>query len=218
MRTKRSYAQEIIEALQNAHRNIDYKTPDERVVFLRMDAIVNELAANSFFANWAMAGSSMDEHYLTRWDGDNAITVIDQEDGLPSYFDFPAEYVDLPRHRGIDEIYPLEQGDYDQSVIIRSHRSVRAYKNNKAGNMQGRLSGYPKGNRFEFCEAEVTKKYGEKFGLSLVIRDSSLISVTAPYPIPADKVRFVIDKAVEYFKDKRAMPDDKIRDNNDNKQ
>ena len=187
MRTKRSYAQEVIELLQNSHRNIDYKTPDERDVFLRMDAMANEMAAQSYFTNWVVSGSSIDEQYLTRWDGDNAISVVDPGEGLNSYLILPAGYVDLPRHRGIDEIWPIEQGEYSHSVIIRSHQSRNAYKNNKAGNMQQRLSGWPKGNILEFAEPDVAAKYGEKFGVSLVIRDSSMISNTAPYPIPADK-------------------------------
>jgi len=218
MRNKRSYAQEVISVLQDSNRNIDFNTPDERLIFLRMDEMVNEMAAQSYFANWKMAGSSIDEQFLTRWDGDNAITVVDQEDGGPSYLDLPAAYVDLPRHRGIDEIWPIEEGDYNQSVIIRSHRSIRAYKNSKAGNMQGRLSGYASGYRFFFNEPDVTSKYGNKFGVSLVIRDSSMILPTAPYPIPADKSRFFVEKLVEYFMEKRMRPSDAIRDNNDNKQ
>jgi hypothetical protein len=216
MRTKRSYAEEIILALQNQNRNIDYKTPDEREVFLRMDATVNELAAQSYFANWKYSGSSIDEQFLTVWEGDDAITVTDDETG--SWFALPAQYADLPNNRGIDQLWPLEQGEYNHSAIIRSRQNVSLYKDNKAGNMQGRPSGYPSGGIFRFTEPNITEKYGEKWGLSLVIRDSSMISLTAPYPIPSDKVRFFIDKCVEYFLDKRERPDDKIRDNNDNKQ
>lgn len=213
--SKRWVAQQVIVELQNDKPNIDFKI-DEREIFLRMDAEVNQMARQSFFDNWKFSGANIDEQFLTRWDGDNAITVIDQPDSQPSYLELPASWVDLPRNRGIDEIWPLEYGEYNQSVIITSHRDKRLYQNNKAGNMQGRLSGYPSGRRFIFNECNVGKKYGDKFGVALVIRDSSQIGYDEIYPIPADKLKALILILVTWYRSRRDQPTDRVRDSNDN--
>lgn len=213
--SKRWVAQQVIVELQNDKPNIDFKI-DEREIFLRMDAEVNQMARQSFFDNWKFSGANIDEQFLTRWDGDNAITVIDQPNGQPSYLELPASWVDLPRNRGIDEIWPLEYGEYSQSVIITSHRDKRLYQNNKAGNMQGRLSGYPRGRQFVFNECDVAKKYGEKFGVALLIRDSSQIGYDEIYPIPADKLKALILILVTWYRSRRDQPTDRVRDSNDN--
>lgn len=213
--SKRWVAQQVLVELQNDKPNIDFKI-DEREVFLRMDAEVNQMARQSFFDNWKFSGANIDEQFLTRWDGESAITVVDQPNGQPSYLELPAAWVDLPRNRGIDEIWPLEYGEYNQSVVITSHRDKRLYQNNKAGNMQGRLSGYPTGRRFVFNECNVAKKYGNKFGVSLVIRDSSQIGYDEIYPIPADKLKALIMILVVWFRSRREQPTDRVRDSNDN--
>lgn len=214
--SKRWVAQQVQNELQNDKANIDFKI-DEREIFVRMDAEVNQMARQSFFDNWKFSGANIDEQFLTRWDDDNAITVVDQANGQPSYMELPASWVDLPRNRGIDEIWPLDRGEYSQSVVVTSHRDLRLYQNNKAGNMQGRLFGYPKGpRRFMFGEANVGKKYGEKFGVSLVIRDSSQIGYDDIYPIPADKLKALIMILVVWFRSRRDQPTDRVRDSNDN--
>jgi hypothetical protein len=213
--SKRWFAQQVLIELQNDKPNIDFKI-DEREVFNRMDAEVNQMARTSFFDNWKFSSANLDEQFLTRWDDDNALTVVDVANGQPSYLDLPAAWVDLPRNRGIDEIWPLERGEYNQSVVITSHRDLRSYQNNKAGNMQGRLFGYPKGRRFVFGESNVSKKYGEKFGVSLVIRDSSQIGYDEVYPIPADKQKALIMILVAWFRSRREQPTDRVRDSNDN--
>lgn len=215
VQSKRWIAQQVINELQNDKPNIDFKI-DEREVFLRMDSEVNQMARVSYFDNWKMSTSELDEHFITTWDGDNAITVVDQENGNPSYIDLPASYVDLPNHRGIDEIWPLEYGTYDQSVIIRSHRSLRMLQNNKVSNMQKRLSGYPQGQRFYFDTCDVGTKYGTKFGVRLVIRDSAFIGYDEIYPIPADKIKALMIILVDWFRSRKAQRSDTIRDGNDN--
>lgn len=213
--SKRWVAEQVINEMQNSKPNIDFKI-DEREIFLRMDAEVNAMARASYFDNWKLSGPNMDEQFITTWDGDFALDVVDQDDGMPSYLVFPAGYVDLPLNRGIDEIWPLEYGDNDQSVIIRSHRSLRQLQNNKAGNMQQRLSGYPKGGIFEFATCDVGKKYGPKFGMRLVIRDSSVLGLDERYPVPADKLQILITKLVDWFRARRDRKFDSIRDGNDN--
>ena len=87
-----------------------------------------------------------------------------------------------------------------------------------AGNVQGRISGYPQGTRFYFNNPEngckIKAKYGN-MGLRLVVRDSSLIALDAPYPIPADKEDEIIRLAIDHYINKRMQPQDKVRDGND---
>lgn len=211
--TKRQLAQMVLNELSNDRVNIDFHI-DEREVFLRMDQEVNQMARASFFENWQVSGAFLDNQFVTEWSGDNAIDVIDVED-QPSYLILPASYIDLPRNAGIQEIWPLEYGAYDQSVIIISHGDLRLYQNNKAGNMQHRLYGYPAGaNKFVFSESGVAQKYSEKFGVRLAIRDSSMIDPDARYGIPADKEKGLIMVLVDWFRKRIGIGSDKVRDSN----
>lgn len=213
--SKRWVAEQVLNELQNDKRNIDFKI-DEREVFLRMDSEVNQMARTSYFDNWKMSSADLDEQFITTWDDETAISIVDQPNGLPSYLDLPAGYVDLPRNRGIEEIWPVEYGEYSQSVVIVSHRALRQYQNMKAGNMQGRLFAYPQGRRMYFGTCDVGKKYGPKFGVRLVIRDSSMIGLDEIYPLPADKMKALIMILVVWFRSRREQPTDRVRDSNDN--
>jgi hypothetical protein len=143
--------------------------------------------------------------------------VVDQEFGQPSYLILPASYIELPRHQGIYEIWPMES-EYDgRSVAIVSHRDQRMYKSSKAGNMQGRLYAYPEGPRkMVFGTCDVGKKFSEKFGVRLAIRDSSMIDYDEIYPIPADKQKALIMILTVWFRSRREQPTDRVRDSNDN--
>lgn len=211
MKTKKYYADRVISALQNAYPNIDFKI-QEREVFLVIDDIVNSLAKANFFENWKFGNQMIDEQYTTTWDGDAAITVVSPVNQL-SYIELPANYAALPMNRGIEEVWSLNY-EYG-SVKIIQHRDLRLYKNNMAGNLQKQLGGYPQGTRFYFSETQVDKNYSSRFGVRLVIRDSSQISLTSPYPIPSSAEEEVIGKAIIYFMNKRLQPTDTIRDGND---
>jgi hypothetical protein len=213
MTTKRLLAQAILNELSNDRLNIDFHI-DEREVFLRMDQEVNQMARASFFENWQVSGAYLDNQFITEWSGDNGITVVDVED-QPSYLVLPASYIDLPRNAGIQEIWPLEYGAYNQSVVIISHGDLRLYQNNKAGNMQHRLHGYPAGvNKFVFSEENVGERYSSKFGVRLAIRDSSAIAADAPYGIPADKEKALVMVLVDWFRKRIMFGSDKVRDSN----
>ena len=84
-----------------------------------------------------------------------------------------------------------------------------------SGNMQGQLGGFPRGILFVFDQVDVGKNYGTSFGMRLVIKDSSAISETAPFPVAADKAEEIIKRAIEFFTNKRVKPTDVIRDRND---
>lgn len=211
MKTRKFFAEQCITELQNDHPNIDTKL-DERDVYLRLDAVVNELAAKNFFDNWKFSGPSVDDQFTTTFE----VTVQDRTLGKPSFFIFPANYIALPRHEGIVEIYPLKWNDVDQpAVVVMSYEDFRKLQSNAAGNMQGRLSGSPKWPNFEFHTCDVAKKYGPTFECRLVIRDSSQIADDAPYGIPADKENLVISSVVAWYRARRAEPTDSVRDNKD---
>lgn len=211
-KNKRQLAQQVLNELSTDKINIDFHI-DEREVFLRMDALVNEMARKSFFDNWQVSGPSLDEQYITTWDGDNAIEVVDV-DYQPSYLVLPAGYIELPRNAGIVEIWPIEPSDFGQTVVIMSHSDVRMMQNSRASNMQGRLWGYPRGDNFVFGESDVAKRFGETFGVRLAIRDSSAISLTAPYPIPADKESVLVAKLVDWYRKRLGIGSDTVRDSN----
>lgn len=211
MRTKSFYAERVLNALQNDFRNIDFKI-DEREIFLDIDAVVNELAAKSYFENWKLAGGSIDEGFLTTWE---PVTVVDQENELPSYFVFPSNYAVLPRNEGINQIYPIRFNTENQSpVVVISHADYRRYLNNPARGFGGRLAGYPKGDRFYFIGCKIKKNFGD-MGVTLVVRDSGAIGDDDPYPIPSDKEDDIINRVIEMYRSRRMQPTDSVRDNKD---
>lgn len=217
MRTKRFYAERVKDGILNQYQNSDIKI-DERLIFTALDSAVNSLARANYFANWKLVGGRVDSQFITYWDGEDAIAVIDLQDGKPSYFDLPVNYAALPRNGGIEEIWMQKYGKSNHSVVIIDHRDVRLYSSNMASNVQGRISGYVQGTRFYFNNPDsgckIKAKYGN-VGLSLVVRDSTDIAIDAPYPIPADMEDEVIKKTIEFYVGKRLMPVDKVRDTND---
>lgn len=216
MKTKLWYAEQVILQLQNDWPNIDTKI-DERVVLLTIDAVVNELAKKNYFENWKMGrGGFFDEQFITTWD---SVEVVDQENSLPSYFTFPSNYVGVGMNEGIIDITPIKWRTANQpSVVVTTFSDYRRYRSNPAGGMQGRLTGYPKGSIFEFCVpnggCDIKKKYGNMI-VRLAIRDSGMIGINDPYPIPADKEGEVIATAVTWYRDRRTQSTDTIRDNKD---
>lgn len=205
-KTKRLYAEEIKQALINGYPDIDWRL-DERVIFRTMDAIVNDMAAKSMMNNWKAGAPGISEGFITTWDEVEVIDDIEEETN--SYLTLPVSFVDLPMERGIDEIYPKDKSDAP-SVVILKHREVRIYQNIMAGSMH-RLAGYPEGNIFRFTDWGVKKDYGN-MGVRLVVRDSSLISIDAEYPIPANAEAQMIKMCINWFREKREIPANKVRD------
>lgn len=217
MKTKRQYAERVKNGILNQYQNSDLKI-DERFIFLSLDAVVNSRASKSYFSNWKLVGGRVDSQFITYWDGATAITVVDQQDGKPSYFDLPVNYAGLPRNGGIEEIWMQKYGKVNHSVVVIDHRDVRLYSSNMAANAQGRIMGYVQGTRFYFSGPEngckIKSKYGN-VGLGLVVRDSSNIALDAPYPVPADLEDEIIKLTIAEYIEKRMIPIDKVRDGND---
>jgi hypothetical protein len=216
MRTKWSYAESVINELQNDYPGRDLKI-DPREVLIRLDAKVNAMAKQGYLENWKMGhGANVDEQFVTTWEN---IVVTDPGSGQPSYFTIPANYANLPRNGGIEQVYFMNpysgnKTRYFDPVIIKSFRDVAAYRNNMAGNLEGRVSGYPKGRTFIFDRGNIFAKYGNA-AIRLVIRDSSAIGDSDPYPLPADIEDQVIAELVDWFRERRAQPTDTIKDAND---
>lgn len=196
----------VINQLENDWPNRDIKI-DPRDILLRIDAVVNSMAKENYFENWKFGGS-IDEQFITTWED---LSVTDPGTLIPSYFDLPANYVALPNNAGIDEIYTMKK---PMSIPILSATDMRLYKNNPAGNLEGRPGFYPVGTRMKCTRDRFGAIFG-KIGLRLVIRDSSAIGSNDPYPIPADMEEEVIKRVVMWFKDKRDQPTDRVRDLND---
>ena len=216
MRTKWSYAESVINELQNDYPGRDLKI-DPREVLLRLDAMVNQMAKQGYIENWKMGnGANVDEQFITTWEN---IVVTDPGNGLPSYFTIPANYVALPRNGGIEQVYFMNpftgsKTRYFDPIIILSMRDIAAYRNNMASSLEGRVSGYAKGRTFTFSKGGIFAKYGN-VGIRLAITDSSAIADGDPYPLAADIEQTVITELVQWFRERRAQPTDTIRDAND---
>lgn len=211
MKTKLWFAEQIMIALQNDYQNIDTKL-DERDVLLRIDSVVNDMAKKGYLENWKMGYGMFDEQYITTWPD---VTVIDQEGSLPSYLELPSNYVAIPNNGGIVDVVPVKWRTATQpSVVITTFSDYRKYQSNPAGNMQGRLTAYPQGQRLYFTTCDVKKVYGNMI-VRLAIRDSSMIGNDDPYPVPADKEGEIIVAVTAWYRARREVPTDTIRDNID---
>ncbi len=135
---------------------------DPREVILRLDAFVNDMAKKGFFENWQLGfDTGMNEQYLTRWEW---LTVTDPARNQPSYVQLPSANVALPRNMGINQVYfqndpTVNKKKYFEQVIITSHEDVSRYRNNMAGQMEGRLSCYPRNNFLYFSKGGINTTY-----------------------------------------------------------
>lgn len=214
IKDKRYYANQIIDGLQNRYPNIDFKI-DERDVFIVLDNVVNQFAEQNYFDNWKMMRGGVDDQFITTF----TVTVIDPDNDAEekSYFIIPANYAALPDNGGIVEIYPLSyEDDALHLVVVMSSSDYRRSINNPAIGLQGRLGGFPKGDRFIFTKHSVAAKYETEFECRLVVKDSSAIALGAHYPIPSNYENLVIETCIEKFQEKRTSPTDTVRDGNDN--
>jgi len=215
-KTKIGYAEAVLLELQESLRNRDEQV-DKREVIIRMDAIVNQMAKEGVLENWKLGfGYQTDEQYLTRWEW---LTVTDPTDKSPSYIAIPANYVALAKNGGINQVYfqndfTSAKKKYFDPVIITTYQEVSLYRSNMAGKLEGRISCYPRNGNLYFDRGNINKIYGN-IGMALVVRDSSSIADDQPYPIPADKEHLIIANLVQWFRSRRAQPQDLIRDNND---
>jgi len=213
LRTKLYYGEQVLLELNSQLRNRDEKV-SIREAIIRIDAIVNAFAKEGILQNWKMgATNSIDENFLTRWEW---LDITDPTNSAPSYFQIPSHYVQLLDNRGIDQVYfensfasPLKK--YFDPVIIRNAKSSAAYRSNRAGKMEGRLWGYPQNGNFVFGRGNIAATYG-RVGIALVVRDSSAIGDTDPYPIAADQEQLIIQTAVQWFRERQAQQPDLIRD------
>jgi hypothetical protein len=210
--SKKYFAERVLKGLQDAFPNADLRAINEREIFLVLDDVVNSMARDNYFENWKLYGGAVDESFITTWDGDNAIAVVDPAN-KPSYIVLPATPAALPRHAGIDEIWP-ENYEYG-AVRVMDHKEVRLTRRLMSGNMQGDLGGYQKGDRFEFNQVNVGKNFAPTFGVRLVVRDSTAMSLTETYPIPSNLREEVIKRAVDLFRERRMLPTDVVRDKQD---
>ncbi len=211
-KTRVFFGESVLNELQSGFRTSDEKI-DIREVYIRLDAMVNERARAGYFANWELKLAGLDESFITTWE---TVIVTDLPHGQLSYLTLPTVPIDLPNNGGIIEICPKKyfRTGNNHSVVVMSRQDYRTYNNTMAASMQGRLSGYPQGMKFIFTKDNVKKQYGDML-VRLAIRDSSFLSDTDVYPIPADKEQEIISQCVAWFMARKARVQDTIRDGND---
>jgi len=215
-RTKLWYGEQVLNQLTDSNRNRDEKI-DLREIYIQLDNAVNSLAKTNHLENWIKYGNGqVDEGWKTVF---GPITITDPINYGPSYFQIPANYVGLRRNEGISEVYftndptAVTQKYYDPIHVISQRDSI-VYRNNMAGQLAGRLSVFPLNGNLVFNQPNVGAVFGT-VNVSLVIKDSTQILETAPYPVPAEYEDIIIKQTVAYFRERRQQPTDLVRDMND---
>ena len=215
LKTRVYYGEQVLNEIYSV-RGRDEKI-DIREVYLQLDNMVNELAKQGYIDNMRMGlMNGIDDQFITQFEN---LTVTDPANNAPSYIQIPANYVNLPRNEGIQDVYFMNdfstnKKKYYEPVIIKSFKDVSTYRNNPANFLESRISCHVKGGYLTFDRGRIFATYGP-LGIRLVIRDSSAISDSAPYPIPANIEREVIIKVVDWFRTRRGQPVDLVKDNND---
>lgn len=215
IKTRVHYGEMILNNIAGSGlRNRDERI-DIREVYLVCDQIVNRLAKEGFLENWKLGFGALDELWITRFEW---ITPTDSDDEGPSTVTLPATYVPLPDGEGISEVY-LENSfqavtkKYFDTIMIISAKQARLYRNNPAGNLEGRLACWPEGSNLVFNKPNIMADYG-RVGVALVIKSAFDISDSAPYPIAANIENQLIQEATDIFLKRQFTPSDKIRDTN----
>jgi hypothetical protein len=214
VKTKLYFSEQVLLELNSQFRNRDEKI-DQREVILRMDQIVNYGAKMGIFESWNLGEKSIDDQYITTWDGrlNSWLPITDVTDNGESYFALPSNYVVLPRNGGIVRVY-LEKNYFDPIAILTPSEAV-TIRNTLAGNLEGRLGVYLQGSRFYFKgRQDISSKFGGA-GLQLVIRDASAINDDAPYPIDAGMEDYVIRETVKWFRERKNQGADTVRESID---
>lgn len=213
IRTRQYYSEQVLNNLAGSGlRNRDERI-DQREVYPVLDAIINRLAKENYLENWKAGFGALDELWITRFEW---ITPTDSDDEGPSTIALPATYAPLPKLQGISEVYFENSFDavtkkYFDTVLVISQSDSRSYRNNPAGQLQGRISCWPSGTSLVFNKANIGADYG-RVGMALVIKSAFDISDQAPYPIPASAESQLIQEATDIFLKRRFTPSDKIRD------
>lgn len=216
MKTRVWYGEQILNQLHNGLRNRDEKI-SIREVYAQMDNVLNNAARMGFLENWKMGTGQLDQQFITRFEW---LTLTDPANYGNSYVAMPANYVNLPRQQGINEVYfendPTKvTKKYFEPVIVISQKDSITYRGNMAGQMQGRLSCWQQGVNLVFSQPNVNSVYG-RIGMALVVHDATTFADTDWYPVPADFEGPLVQQCVDYFMARRARASDLVRDDNDN--
>lgn len=213
MRSKYSFCEEIILELRDQFVGRDMQV-DPREILLKLDQLVNEYAKAGFLENWKLRlGDGVDDQFVTTFEW---LTVTDPSNKMPSYVQLPAQYVNLPNNRGIDQIYfkndfAVAKKKYFDPVIISSFKDVSSYRNTVGEYLEERIMCYPKDGYLVFDRGQINYRYGD-IGIRLVVKDSSAIGDNDPYPIPADIEKRVINELVAFYRERMKQPQDPVKE------
>lgn len=215
LKTKLWYSEQVLNQLQDGFRNRDEKF-DQREILVQFDNVINRMAKENYLENWKLGVCGVDDLWTTKFDN---IVVNDPDDEGPSWVTIPASYVILPRGTGIQEVtfvndFETVTKKYFSTVYIVSEKDAISYRRNPAGSMQGGISVFPRGGKLYFSSGMIGSTYGN-VSISLVIKDSTAISDSAPYPIPANVEAQAISECVQWFLMRRSLPETAVRDGKD---
>src|SRR4051812_15870049 len=102
LRTRVYYAEQVLNQLQNAYPNRDWKI-DLRDIYPALDNWLNAKAKDNLLESMMMNfGSRVDEQFITTFE---EIVITDPANKKASYFQLPANYAALPNNMGIQDVY-----------------------------------------------------------------------------------------------------------------
>ncbi len=214
LRTRVYYAEQVINQLQNAYPNRDWKI-DLRDVYPALDNWINAKAKDNLLESMQMnIGMQVDEQFITTFEN---LTITDPAGKQPSFVPLPANYAALPNNMGIQDVFFMNNSakkKYFDPIYISSYKGRSEDRYSMAYDNQGRLEVFIQNGNLVFSQGNVGATYGT-CGIRQVIKSAFDINNTAPYPIPADLAEQMISDIADWFMNRREQQPDVIRDNND---
>lgn len=179
---------------------------DERELMLAIDQVADHLAAQGAIAALSRRDKTISSNYKAEF---KPVSVEKEEDTGRYFATLPARPISLEHNKGIDLVAPLKAINTPFACTPNHFASISA--NLPVGQMQGRKSFTPQGNKIFFNDDPgVTELY-----IRLVISGSAQIDPEAEFPISPEEQIMLVDEVVKRYMSYSAKPNDRTSDGNE---
>jgi hypothetical protein len=187
--TKYHLAEQILRRISeyNVSRNLEI---DMREVWLRMDQLTNEWANLNILRDMQYDGGEVSPFYLTVF---YDLPVETDVRSIMPYVTLPAIPVQLPYNKGVNRIWQDGNLGLTENEFIYTTASQRP-SHDLASDMPNKTGYFLQANKAYF-----RKPVAGTVNMALCVANAESIDENAPYPIPADKQREMIDQVVLFF-------------------
>lgn len=202
--TKRQISELLINIKSGGETSSESKF-DEREIWVITEMVVNNLIAQYFAATKEILGG-----FLLPFED----VPIEFNEKRNEYFSkLPARQLLIDGDGGIQQVSPME--DQQLVYIKRKHGALSTYRNLEAGNLLGRTSYYPEGDKIFYV---ALPKIMQKDGTVLIKQIASVESIDpdSALPIPSMSEIALFNTVSTILEQERQIPQDRNNDSSPN--